>query len=142
MRVQRILVDKSSLYAVERQPELIESFLHGGPDLSLLRVRQRVTFHGQRSHFHMFFIHSHVQSPVANILRVALKAVVLRQTRYDTRHAFTCSAFPAEPFNASRLNCPFSIMPIIGWSLECLARTIAWISLTNSSPDNAILRVL
>src|SRR5215216_1773516 len=85
-RVKRVLVDVSTKNTVERQPKLVQCLLHCGTDSCLLRFSHGVTLHRQRPDFHMLFVDTHVQCPVADILRLAVKAIMFGEPADDASH--------------------------------------------------------
>src|SRR5258706_15474759 len=102
-RGERIFVDVRALDAIEREPKLIQRLLHRSAHGHLLWFAHCITFDRQRSNFHMFFVDAHMQSPVANIFRLAVKTIMLGEPIDDASHALVGGSFETESLTSIQL---------------------------------------
>src|SRR5258706_2327063 len=102
-RGERIFVDVRALDAIEREPKLIQRLLHRSAHGLLLWFAHCITLDSQRSNFHMFFVDAHMQCPVANIFRLAVKTIMLGEPIDDASHALVGGSFETESLTSIQL---------------------------------------
>src|SRR3990172_6521141 len=101
--IKWIFIHKGPFDSVVGQPELIQWFLNVPTYKILLVIGHGIPFHGERTDFHVLFIHPHVKRPVANVFGVAVKAVMFGEAVDDSGYTLARRPFQTKPLAGIQL---------------------------------------